>query len=153
MAEPITPEQRLAEIRERHSRASTLAESLPPVIEDWDNGDGFVSGEEVLHLFHETRMGKEAGEFTFALHAWQDVRDLLAEVERLNAAVDLLGGQLQGGAQAARDLARVIDLTALEIRRAVRIANAGDSAAAMKVITEWAAEADWLDDLDAGGDA
>ncbi|MFI7448153.1 hypothetical protein ACIBQX_11700 [Nonomuraea sp. NPDC049714] len=92
------------------------------------------------------------GEHSSGNDPWVNALDMVtpaAEVDRLKAAVELLGGQLQGGAQAARDLARVIDVVALEIRRAVRLANAGDPAAAMKVITEFASEADWLDNLDA----
>jgi hypothetical protein len=92
---PLSAE-RHSEIKKRHERAVTLAESLPPVIDDWENGDGFITGPEVLDLFCETRMGKDAGEFTFALHAYFDVADLLAEVDRLNKVVEFLGDVLHG---------------------------------------------------------
>lgn len=73
---------------------------------------------------------------------------LLAEVDRLKAEAKVLDGQLQSSTYVVRNLARVVDVVALEIRRAVRMANAGDLAAAIQVITDFADEADWLDNLD-----
>lgn len=73
-----------------------------------------------------------------------------AEFDRamLCAEVDRLTSERDKAKDAARTMGRCIDVTALEIRRAARLANAGDVAAAWDVIAEYADEADWLDNLD-----
>lgn len=86
-ANPPVPASELDAIRARHHTARTLAETMPPIIEDWENGAGFLSGEEVNGLFQEVRMGAETKEMTFALHAWKDMGVLFAEVDRLRAQV------------------------------------------------------------------
>jgi len=69
-----------------------------------------------------------------------------AEVERLRAAVDLLRDRLQETVDATKELLQDVDVIEQEIRRAVRLSQAGDVAAAMRVVTELAAG--WLDSDD-----
>lgn len=66
-----------------------------------------------------------------------------AEVERLRAAVDLLRDRLQETVDATKELLQDVDVIEQEIRRAVRLSQAGDVAAAMRVVTKLAAG--WLD--------
>jgi hypothetical protein len=68
--------------------------------------------------------------------------DLLAEVDRLNKAVALLGSQLQGGAEAHKHLGQVIVDLVDTMREAVTSwLDSGDPSAAMAIVVDKVCEA------------
>jgi hypothetical protein len=111
MADPITSEQRLAAIRERHTAATDgpwwfdesdtcwrlhgVMGRIPPL-----RRDGFfpeqVMKKQILKAAKQdtpyAEYWPDEADAAFIGHAWEDVRDLLAEVDRLAADLNIAFG-------------------------------------------------------------